>query len=68
MSSLNRFDGDPLFQIKGEFVPVEPTWTTNPTASGYYFCDEIWVELYGPFEMLEEAENALQKYCESLRN
>ena len=30
---------------------------------GWYFWNEVWIDLYGPFETEEEARAELEKYC-----
>lgn len=65
LNCLNRFEGDAIYLIDGGYVPVEIVWTANPTAPGYYFCDETRADVIGPFEHLKEAENALQEYSEA---
>ncbi len=41
--------GDPLY-----FNPKDEKW---------YFWNEVWVDLIGPYETQEDARAALKKYC-----
>lgn len=35
-------------------------------ASGWYFWDETWANVYGPFDTKDDAVSALIDYCERL--
>ena len=47
---LQNYDGDPVGTINGE----------------YYFADETWSDLLGPFPSEEVARQELKKYAEAL--
>lgn len=38
----------------------------SPTLGGYWFCDECFADLYGPYDTLEEAQEGVADYAATL--
>jgi hypothetical protein len=53
-----------MFISEDDLKKYEPG--SGVTKAGWYFSDETWAFLYGPFESLDEATEAFEKYADSL--
>lgn len=59
--------GDPICELRvtGE-VPADVQVASGITASGWYFNNETWSFLYGPYKDRQEAEEKLCEYAKGL--
>jgi hypothetical protein len=73
MSNSNYIDGS-TYWPKTDSDPVR-CWKEKPPGDdvdywwdgpGYYFYNETWADLYGPFATLKACEEALDNYASAL--
>ena len=50
MDTLKRYKGDPIYKDEN---------------GKFWFSDELWVDVCGPFDSIEDAEVALRRYMDS---
>jgi hypothetical protein len=46
-----------------QLIPPDPVFQK---IDGWYFCDEVWADEYGPYETEDECRIQLANYCETL--